>query len=315
MGRRYQTSQGGREVRPNSGLRNSSWPPSIAPPRGIGAFPICYIWTVARHETRGHQNPQPKAQGGGALLFVDVLGTKNAWKLHGRKGVERICEWFRTTLAGILAEKLKGRLSDGLIESDSAGFVFDDPGDAITVARELILSAFRAPKDAETPRRWLRGAILSGGGSRHMRRETPIGRTGNLRGADYSNELMEALNIEKSGYRGMRVIVDRNLLSKEVGDGFAVSLGEGRVDPLRRLKYSPYPERISDGYVDLLWMACGNAKEWEALSRQMANLLRWSGNDPEEMAHAAATQVVFNEWGAIMGSLLKRQAQGDNIRP
>ena len=290
-------------------------PHFYCPPGGIGAFPICYIWTVARYETRGHQNPQPKAHGGGALLFVDVLGTKNAWKLHGRKGVERICEWFRTTLAGILAEKLKGRLSDGLIESDSAGLIFEAPGDAITVARELILSAFGAPKDAETPRRWLRGAILCAGGNRHMRRETPIGRTGNLRGADYSNELMEALNIEKSGYRGMRVIVDRNLLSRDIEDGVAVRVGEGLVGPLRRLKYSPYPERISDGYVDLLWMACGNVKEWESLSRQMANLLRWSGNDSEEMAHAAATQVVFNEWGAIMGSLLKRQAQGDAIRP
>ena len=255
------------------------------------------------------QEARPKGQAGGALLFVDVLGTKNAWKAQGREGVERICEWFGTTLAKVLDGYPKGSLSDGLIESDSAGFVFVNPLDAIEVARQLLLSAFHAPKDSNMPRRWIRGAILRADGRRRMRDEKPVGRIGNLRLAGYSNELMEALNIEKSGYRGMRVVIQESLLSKGIQDKSVVKLGERSMNTQKKLTYSLYPPRIAEGYVDLLWMACGNPEEWGRHSRQMANLLRWSGNDTEEMAHAAATQVVFNECAAIMGSLLRREGK------
>jgi hypothetical protein len=121
----------------------------------------------------------------------------------------------------------------------------------------------------------------------------------------YSPPLLTAISVEKSGFKGMRLLVDGALITKPIRAAWKIPIGKRTFIPFRRLRHSVYPA-MGDRFEDFLWMASGDNEEWDDRKIVMAKRLRLAGNDPEEFAQAAATQVVFHECDAILQSLRKR---------
>jgi hypothetical protein len=118
-----------------------------------------------------------------------------------------------------------------------------------------------------------------------------------------SRSLLEAISVEKAGFKGMRLLIDRDLVTDTVRDRFAIDMAEGRFAPIRVIESTPYPGRLASRYADVLWMATDDEDEWRALRGRLATRMRWSANDPEEVLQGAATQVVFNECDDLLRKL------------
>jgi hypothetical protein len=115
--------------------------------------------------------------------------------------------------------------------------------------------------------------------------------------------LLDAIAVEKSGFKGMRIVVEEKLLTPAVREHFSVQAGSRPLVPFKSLTNSVYPRRIAHVYEDFLWMARSEEADWRKLKRSMSDRLRWSAQDSEEFVQAASTQVVFNETVAIFRSL------------
>ncbi len=112
--------------------------------------------------------------------------------------------------------------------------------------------------------------------------------------------------MEKSGFKGMRLLVNLELVTTHVQNEMRLAFGKRTLIPFRRLNYSYYPERVSEGYTDFLWMACQSEEEWQDRTLRMTSRLRYAARDEEELAQAAATQIVFHECAAIRQSVISR---------
>ena len=64
--------------------------------------------------------------------------------------------------------------------------------------------------------------------------------------------------------------------------------------------------RVKERYTDYLWMATNSESEWYDLMLHMTSRLCYSSVDPDELAQAAATQVLFHECAAIRQSVITR---------
>lgn len=133
----------------------------------------------------------------------------------------------------------------------------------------------------------------------------------------YSESALEAVSVEKSGFKGMRLLVKAALINADVQARSKISFDTHTLIPFRRLSYSYYPSRVEGKYSDFLWMACESDGDWRNLMLRMTSRLRYSAPDVEELAQAAATQIVFHECGTIRQSVLgrakrrKQRASGD----
>jgi len=100
--------------------------------------------------------------------------------------------------------------------------------------------------------------------------------------------------------------VKSTLVDSNVHSDMKIAFGTRTLIPFRKLSHSHYPARIAGEYADFLWMACESEKEWFDLSLHMANRLRYASADQEELAQAAASQILFNECAAIRQSVIGR---------
>jgi hypothetical protein len=116
----------------------------------------------------------------------------------------------------------------------------------------------------------------------------------------YSAPLLEAISVERSGFKGMRILIADALVNDPLREAMRIPVGPRHLIPLRRLDHSRY--RV-EGFQDWLWMLPRDENEWTRAKRQMAARLRWAAADADEFLQAAATQVVFHESEAIWGSL------------
>jgi hypothetical protein len=121
----------------------------------------------------------------------------------------------------------------------------------------------------------------------------------------YSHELLDAVSVEKSGFKGMRLLIRDSLVTEELKEDFAISFGRSKMYSLRRLRHSSYPSH-GDGLQDYLWPAVPEPGTWKEKQMTMSRRLRDSNSDPEEFAQAAATQVVFHEVAALLAASLHR---------
>ncbi len=234
------------------------------------------------------------------ILFVDVLGVRSKWLSGGQPAAEAAFQEFRT----LIAASMKGTVSDslvrGVVESDSAALTFSSLLPALEAAKALYSAAFRRKHG----RVWLRGCIVSLDGQDALRTSTTF--SGKLKSIElnlYSKPLLEAIAVEKSGFKGMRLLVESSLITAEVRAAVKQPIGHLNFIPLCKLKAMRYPKRIDGLFVDYLWMATVERDEFDDMRSIMAVRLRGAAGDPEEFNQAAATQVVFHECGAILGSL------------
>jgi hypothetical protein len=119
----------------------------------------------------------------------------------------------------------------------------------------------------------------------------------------YGGPLLDAIAIEKSGFKGMRLLVEHKLITPEIRAEFKQPLGHLNFIPLSKLKSSTYPTRLNDAFSDYLWMGSIDREDFEELRKIMALRLRLAAGEPEEFVQAAATQVVFHECAAILNSI------------
>jgi hypothetical protein len=237
------------------------------------------------------------------LLYLDLLGTRARWVHAGREGVEAACKTFRELILRALAQVGPEHALSGGIESDAAAIVLDDAGAATQTAREVYRAAFLKPSRDDTPRVWLRGAILPAS-DRPLRSERALsGSFRQLKLAEYSSDLLDAISVEKSGLKGMRLVLADSLVTGALRRRWLVAVRGRAFIPFKKLRYAGYPTRLRESYQDFLWMACGDVEEWGAMQQAMNARLRYAAVDPDEGAQAAVTQVVFHEVAAIRGHL------------
>jgi hypothetical protein len=234
------------------------------------------------------------------ILFVDVLGVRSKWLTGGQSAAEAAFQEFRT----LIAASMKGTVSDslvrGVVESDSAALTFSGLLPALESAKALYSAAFRRKRG----RVWLRGCIVSLDGKNALRTSTTFsGKLSKVELTLYGKPLLEAIAVEKSGFKGMRLLVESRLINPDVRVAVKQPIGHLNFIPLCKLKAMRYPKRLDGFFVDYLWMASVNRDEFEDMRSIMAVRLRGAASEPEEFAQAAATQVVFHECGAILSSL------------
>ena len=238
------------------------------------------------------------------IAFIDMLGTKARWHSGGREGAQAAFDEFAVVVRAAFETVKPHAVRAGVIESDACALVFRDAAGAVAFARAAYLEAFRSAHSRRDERLWLRGAVVEGSRAQALRaRKRFDGAPGEVQRFEYDPDLLDAIAVEKSGFKGMRLLVQSKLVTPELCDAFRIEVGKRALMPFRMLDNSIYPGRLGADYQDFLWMATADETEWETNKLLMASRLRWSSRNQEEFVHAAATQVVFHECAAIVSSL------------
>lgn len=235
-------------------------------------------------------------------LFMDLLGVRARWKSGGRIAAEAAFDQFRTSVSHGIGEVDASSVEKGVIESDSAFLICDSLRTALQIGQGTYLHAFRSP--AHESRMWIRGVIMPGPDgtelvtSSHLKKTLP-----QVEVIKYQSQILDVIAAEKSGFRGMRLLVGGG---EGVGHNARkrltpLRIGDRSLRPFLKIKTPLYPEPLAD-YLDFLWMATENDKENDVISTRMFHRLRWAASNPEELSHAAITQVVFNHWDSLRRS-------------
>lgn len=238
------------------------------------------------------------------LLFIDMLGVKSRWHQDGRPGAEAAFEEFESLVTSAIAECGPDGVLSGMIESDSAAIVCSSQSVAVGVGCSLFRRAFATVAPGRHRRPWLRGAIIPFAGHLSLR-TTRVSAIDSVTTSVYEPALLDAIAVEKAGYKGMRLLVAAELVNEGLRGDHCFTLENGTLlHVFKRTTHSGYPGRLEAGYDDVFWMAAADMDEWKAHRWAMARRLRYSAKDPEEFIQAAATQVLFHEYSAILGSLV-----------
>jgi hypothetical protein len=253
------------------------------------------------------------------LLFIDMMGVRYRWRTEGRTGAQHAFDIFSHLIRKTLAEQTRDSVVAGGVESDSAALICSDLGAASKIARELFCSAFLIARTPSAPRIWLRGVIVHAGEEVNLRWDEPLAQgQPQVTMSKYSSPLLDAIAIEKCGFKGMRVLLTGG---PELGEKTRfrqvnLRLGEGtkRFCPFRRIQGLGYPGRLPNGYADFLWMACESEEEWAKMKATMVQRLKWAAGNQDEVAHAAATQVVFHHCGAFLQSVKQSKQRKHKIQ-
>lgn len=248
------------------------------------------------------------------ILFVDMLGARKKWQSGGVVEAKRAFDHFASmVIASIQEEQPRGLLQGGL-ETDSAMFVFESPLPALLAARRLFRWAFFKGRVPTTPRLWLRGSLVRHDDEDFLRRESHARNPNQMISiTTYSRSALDAISIEKSGFKGMRLVMRSNVVDQATREYLRIRFGRYSFVPVRKLQYSGYP-KIQDGeFHDYLWMACKDEREWLDIEMLMNSRLRYASKDPDEFAQAAATQVVFHECGAIRRSVFNKARKAERV--
>lgn len=242
------------------------------------------------------------------LLFIDMMGVRYRWRTEGRTGVQDAFEVFNQLIRKALGKETRDSVVAGGVESDSAALICLDIGAASKIAKEVFCSAFLSARKPSDPRIWLRGVIVPAGEKVDLRWDEQLAQNHpEVMVAKYSSPLLDAIAVEKCGFKGMRVIVTggRELGHRTRLRQVNLRLGESskRFCPFRRIEGLGYPGRLPNGYTDFLWMACESEEEWARMKGTMVQRLKWSAENGDELIHAAATQAVFHHCGAFVRSV------------
>mgnify|MGYP001571980163 CR=1 FL=1 len=236
------------------------------------------------------------------IVYLDLLGTRKKWERGGRAAVQAAFSRFEDLVTRGLAEAGSEGVLDGGIEADSAACLCADEPLALRLSRAVLTATFLAQDPSEEPNRlWIRGAIVRVLEVGPLRTPAPMRPpVERLSVHRYSAPFLDAISLERSGFKGMRVLIDEALVDDVLRAAVRIPVGERYLIPIRRLDHSEYRATSCQ---DWLWMLTEDEAMWSRYMQQMATRLRWAAKDPDEFLHAAATQVVFNECEAIRSSL------------
>jgi hypothetical protein len=238
-----------------------------------------------------------------------MLGVKSRYSEDGVDGARKGYRRFRRLLGKGLAALPEGHEVDGGMQSDAASFQFASVDDALIVGSAVLNAAFTS--GARTGRAWVRGVILEHGrpGEQLMTQHQLPHATAGLFETRFKEHLLNAVNVEQSGFKGQRLLIEGSLANETTGRRLAVPVEGGNLAPFRRLNHSHYPTPTCDGFRDVLWMLPAEPEDFAPKRIRMLDLLRWSTEGgPAELEQAAATHLVFAELEAILQGVKHRAA-------
>lgn len=236
------------------------------------------------------------------LLFIDMLGVKARWIENGRDGAEAAFKRLGD-LAAVAATSIKPEvLISAFAESDAFCAEVSNVDDALRIAERIYRAAFEKDYERSETRTWLRGVIVRGDGKELRSSISPLVNLPTFHRNSYSGPLLDAINVEKSGFRGMRLLVASDLIDDSLRKRHMVTSDGLKLAKITRLQSSYYPKR-TESFEDYLWFAPASKKQWSNYETIMATRLRLSAKLQDEFVQAAATQVVFHEVRAIFSSL------------
>lgn len=248
-----------------------------------------------------------------ALLFLDMLGVRSLWHRGGAPLAEEAFQRLQFITASVLDPTYYKHVLAGEIQGDSVALVCRTVRRAAEIGSEIFKRAFLIGARSTEPRIWLRGIIVACDGSTGLIERKPLGQAlGQVLVHKYSSTLLEAISAEKSGIKGMRLLVKNSPSGRVIRRQIRLPLDDKSVSVAKRSQHLPYPPRLS-GYRDVLWMACQTEEQWNLLKARMDRRMRWAAPSSEEFVHAAATQVLFSECGGFIGSV-KASYKNDGLR-
>ncbi|MEC7584684.1 MAG: hypothetical protein VYE77_10220, partial [Planctomycetota bacterium] len=185
---------------------------------------------------------------------------------------------------------------------------------ALALGRRLFRRAWLETRTPHDKRLWLRGCITVGevtpDGAQVAASELLPG----VQKYAPSPSVQKAVSHLRAGFRGMRILIDEELLDDQLRGVFRIPLGRLGVIPFRRMNFTPYPKSLNQRFQDFLWMA-DNGAEWAQYNVRMKQRMLWSVEDHSEFVQAAATQVVFHECDAILQSVHRKNQTRREDRP
>lgn len=240
------------------------------------------------------------------LLYVDILGTKNLWQTRGiSKGRGRMDVFASLVADGVSSAQrdFEVKLISGEIGTDSAGFLFASVDDAVLAGMRVYQTAYSYDESQGVDARiYLRGVIVSTDDAALPTRRRNHPKLKNVARVFHSEGLMEAVILENSGIKGMRLIVERSTGSRHIWSQaaeryWARKQQKGSLPIVVTLGTGFYPSGRK--MLDVQWPLDTRGK-----LRQRANRLQQrqiaAKNDPEEKSHLSTTQVLFSKCAQLM---------------
>jgi hypothetical protein len=242
-----------------------------------------------------------------AILYIDLLGVQKLWASGGADEVRhRLVEFneFITDQITFLSADLH-REGDYtvVLAGDSVSVICEDFRQAIGIGTHLFTQAFYDTKKRDRPL-WFRGAI-GGWHNQYLTVNTkPITARGIHVGTQYQmeNDYLGVLALEKSGFKGMRLLVSRRVIDDrdpEYQRDWPCPDSENSLGIVTRLHECTYPE---DEYADVLWMADAE-QHYRNLKKIMASRFKKATFDPDELVQAAWTRAVFDQVDSLIWSV------------
>ena len=243
-----------------------------------------------------------------AILCIDLLCARSKWRRGGADAALGCFEDFAdlaldtASTLDVAAEIL------GDIEGDWCALVCPSPASALALGRRIFRRAWLETRTPDDARLWLRGIVIAADQIIPARNTEKDVEMPNMRRTQFTAAAMNAMTALRTGIQGMRLLVADSILNDPLRGTFRIPLGKLGVIPFRRMNFTPYPGSVQNGFQDFLWMA-ETPQEWGNYTMRIKQRMLWSAADPEEFAHAAATQVLFHECDSILQSVTRKNMQ------
>jgi hypothetical protein len=247
-----------------------------------------------------------------AIVFIDLLGVQKMWRQGGAQAVKGRIEEFNQFVneqVNYLPRELhrEGEYTI-ILAGDSASILCQDFEQAIGIGVHLFVQAFYATNRMPNPF-WLRGAISLWHNQYLTLNSSPLHAKGLQIGTKYvmEDDYLTALALEKSGFRGMRLVVDRGLLV-DGGRGYQRDW-QNLQRPLgyvTRLRQCTYP--AGEQYADVLWMT-ESSEKYSQLKGIMASRYKQSTRDTDEFTQASWTRVTFDQVESLVWMCSQRREE------
>ena len=248
------------------------------------------------------------------LLAIDLLGAQAHQKRTNPETSVALWDEFSDLIAESLASLEDPSEAQGSIQQGSVVLQCATLSTALTLSRRIFRHAWLSTRTPHDMRLWLRGVITDGELGAAPQQAPVSEQLPGLQRAVLIPSVQKAHSILRSGYRGMRILIDEDLLDDRLRGVFRIPLGRLGVIPFRRMNFTPYPRSLPPHFQDFLWMA-DNGAEWAQSTMRMKQRMLWSVEDTSEFVQAAATQVVFHECDAILQSVHRKNQVRRDERP
>lgn len=232
-----------------------------------------------------------------SILFIDLLGVQKMWRIGGAKAVKSRIQEFHDFIVKQVSYLPNHVHRDAeytvILTADSVSVMCQDHVQALQIGVHLFEQAFYSTDVYSSPL-WLRGVISTWNNQYLPFNTTPIKSKGIQIGTQYvmEDDHLEVLALEKSGFRGMRLLIDESLIQQDALIQRQWSTFKRPLRIVTRLKENHYPE--GSPYADILWMA-DTENHYKDFQGIMATRFKRATSDTDELVQASWTRATFDQ--------------------